>query len=316
MSITPRENEALDRQIELWGAKIARSSGTTVEAIVTHAENVCDALRELRPLGRKARQLLAEHSGLSRPMISKLEAIGAHAGLLRRMAHTLPPSLSSLYALVRKPLPEFEQAVMMDLRGKTRTEIRALFAPPPPRQRTRRLLTVLVPPDLGEAGRCVLVADISAALIRIIDRRRVDLDISLPAQLRDTWQSLSPEERSLLSYDEDEDEGSILLETEADVIAYEERRARRIASRLQQQSAEANAAAGKSEFFTGEKNEEPEPAPASSPALAPAADYSAASAASSSSLRGLSACSFLSSSATRKESSSACAALRRGSQNV
>lgn len=73
MSSTPGESEALGRLVEPWAVKIAKSSGVTVEAIVTNAENVRTALQELKPHGRKARQLLAERSGLSRTMLSKLE---------------------------------------------------------------------------------------------------------------------------------------------------------------------------------------------------------------------------------------------------
>ncbi|MGE3871470.1 MAG: hypothetical protein AB7F74_00800 [Parvibaculaceae bacterium] len=181
MSSTPGESEALDRLVASWAAKIAGSSGTTVEAIVTLAENVRDALQELDPHGRAARRLLAQHAGLSRPMLSKLETIGRRAEPLRRRAAALPPSLSSLYALARKPEAEFAQALAMDLRGKSRAEIAALFAPPSPPRPRRQLMTILVPPGLNEVARRLLTADIAAALARIMETRRVDLDISLPA---------------------------------------------------------------------------------------------------------------------------------------
>jgi hypothetical protein len=71
MTSTPCESEALDHLVAPWAAKIAKSSGTTVEAIVANAETVRAALRELEPHGRKARQLLAERSGLSRCRSSK-----------------------------------------------------------------------------------------------------------------------------------------------------------------------------------------------------------------------------------------------------
>jgi hypothetical protein len=190
MSNIPCDSEVLERLVRSWAAKIASSSGTTVEAIVTISENVRGALRELQPYGRKARQLLARYSGLSRPMMSKFETIGRRAEPLRRVAATLPPSLSSLYALARKPEPEFERALTTDLRNMSRAEIKALFALPSPPKPTRKLMTILVPPDLNETARGVLIADIGAALARIMDSRRVDLDISLPAQLPEASQSL------------------------------------------------------------------------------------------------------------------------------
>lgn len=181
MASTPCESEALDRLLEHWAAKIAKSSGTTIETIVTNAENVRAALRELSPYGRNARQLLALRSGLSRPMMSKLETIGRHAQLLRHKAGTLPPSVSSLYALARKPWPEFKQAVMMDLRSRNRAEIKALFAPPALPKPTRKLMTILVPRDLGEAARLTLIADIEAALARIAEDRKIDLEAMKPS---------------------------------------------------------------------------------------------------------------------------------------
>jgi|GEM_PF-1530764 len=188
-SSTSYESEALDRLIAPWAEKIAGSSGTTVEAILTISENVRDALHELKAYGRKVRQLLAQRSGLSRPMMSKLETIGRHAELLCSKAATLPPWVTSLYALARQPLPELEQALMMDLRGKSRAEIKALFAPLSPPKRTRKLMTILVPPDLNERARCILMADIEAAVARIIESRRVDIDVSLPAPMLEAWRA-------------------------------------------------------------------------------------------------------------------------------
>jgi hypothetical protein len=185
MSSTACESEALDRLIAPLAAKIARSSGTTVEAIVTNAQNVHAALTELEPHGRKARQLLALRSGLSRAMMSKLETIGRHAQLLRHMARTLPPSVSSLYALARKPWPEFKHAVMMDLRGKSRAEIRALFAPRSPPRTGRKHVSILLPPDLAEAAKSRLMADIEEALARIGEAHGVYLAVSSPASRKE-----------------------------------------------------------------------------------------------------------------------------------
>jgi hypothetical protein len=179
MTGTPCESEALDHLVAPRAAKIAKSSGTTVEAIVANAENVRAALQELKPHGRKARQLLAARSGLSRPMMSKLEAIGRQATQLRHRVDFLPPSVGALYALARKPRPELERAAMMDLRGKSAAEIKAVFAEPRAPRPPRRLMTILVRPDLDDAARCVLIADIEAALARIAGNHKVDFDVLL-----------------------------------------------------------------------------------------------------------------------------------------
>ena len=78
MSSTLRESETLDRLVGAWAQLIARSSGSTVRAIVTHAEYVRKALDSLSRHGRKARQLLARLTGLPRSMMS--EPRTEHAG--------------------------------------------------------------------------------------------------------------------------------------------------------------------------------------------------------------------------------------------
>jgi hypothetical protein len=55
---------------------------------------------------------------------------------------------------------------MMDLRGTSGAEITALFAEPPAPKPSHRLMTILVPPELDDAVKCVLIADIGAAATR------------------------------------------------------------------------------------------------------------------------------------------------------
>ena len=124
--------------------------------------------------------MLALRSGLSRPMMSKLETIGRRAEFMRRVAGALPPSVVSLYILARQPLPEFNQALTMDLRSKSCAEIKALFGLSSPARPTRKLMTILVPSELDEHARRLLIADITSALDRIIEKRKIDLEVSLP----------------------------------------------------------------------------------------------------------------------------------------
>jgi hypothetical protein len=151
ISSTLRESETLDRPVGAWAELIARwSCGSTVQAVVTHAEYVHNALNSLSRHERKARQLLAQLTGLSRSMMSKLATIGRRTHELRRRARTLPPWLYPL-------------------------------SPAGP---ARKLMTILVPPGLQEAARCPLIPDIEAALMRVGESRRVGLDTSLPASRR------------------------------------------------------------------------------------------------------------------------------------
>lgn len=142
MSDNASESEAIRDLVEQWASRIRRTSGATVEAILMQAENVLEALRELRPHGPKARQLLQARARLSQPVLSKLEAIGRHAPLMRLKAAKLPPSVSSLYTLTQKPWSQFLKAIEIDLRGLSGTEIHHLFEPSPQPSTMSRLMTL------------------------------------------------------------------------------------------------------------------------------------------------------------------------------
>jgi hypothetical protein len=184
MNDTGNDAEALDGLIERWAAKIKRSSSTTVEGILMQAENVLEALRELRPHGPKARQLLQARARLSQPMISKLEAVGRHAALMRLRASRLPPSISSLYVLTRKPWRQFLKAIEIDLRGMSRVELQQLFVPPAQPRRMSRLMAISIPHDLSGTARQELIIDIRAALGQISEARGIDLGLSLSRERR------------------------------------------------------------------------------------------------------------------------------------
>jgi hypothetical protein len=171
-----------DQLVEQWSTRITRSSGVTVEGILMQAENVLNALRDLSPYGPQARRMLERRSRLSRPMMSKLEAVGQHAGLLRLKASRLPASMSSLYVLTRKPWRLFIKAIESDLRGMSRAEISRLFDSAPPRRAMSRLMTISVRHDVGDAARLALVADIRAALAQIMEEHDIDLRASRPVK--------------------------------------------------------------------------------------------------------------------------------------
>ena len=64
------------------------------------------------------------------------------------------------HGLACKLSPEFGRAVMMDLGGKRKTRIKALFAKPSAPAPSRRLMTA----HRNDAAKSVLLADIAAAL--------------------------------------------------------------------------------------------------------------------------------------------------------
>ena len=169
--------ETLDHRIERWAAMISDCSATTLAGILLSAENVFHAVSELGRYGPQARHRLQVKARLSQPMMSKLEAIGRHAGLLRRKAHNLPPSVSSLYFLACKPDHELAGAIEMDLRGKTRSQLMALFAAPRLDQIAQRLMTISVPPGVANATKLLLIADIKTALDRIGQERKIALSV-------------------------------------------------------------------------------------------------------------------------------------------
>lgn len=169
------DSGALECLVEQWAARIGHSSGRTVEGILLQAENVMKALRDLRPYGPKARIMLQARARLSQPALSRLEAIGRHAELMRLRASKLPPSVSSLYALTRMPWNRFLKAIEIDLRGLSRAGIQQLFAHAPPSRKMCRLLTIRIAPEVNETTRAQLIADIGAAVARIAENRKIDL---------------------------------------------------------------------------------------------------------------------------------------------
>ncbi|WP_162914298.1 hypothetical protein [Taklimakanibacter lacteus] len=175
MHDSARPTEMRDQLVEQWSARIARSSGTTVEGILMQGENVLNALRDLRPYGPQARRMLELRARLSRPTMSKLEAIGRHAGLLRLRANRLPASMSSLYVLTQRPWRHFLKAIETDLRGMSRAEISCLFTAGPPKAAMCPLMTIVIPRTAGKAARPALIADINAALMQIGERHAIDL---------------------------------------------------------------------------------------------------------------------------------------------
>ena len=163
---------------------ISDCSATTLAGILLNAENVFHAARDLGRYGPQARRRLQLKARLSQPMMSKLEAIGRHAEFFRRKAHNLPPSVSSLYALAKKPPHEIARAIEMDLRGKTRAEITGLFAAPTPARRPQRLMTISVPAGVADATKFQLIAGIKAAISRIGQERKIALSVRSHGQTK------------------------------------------------------------------------------------------------------------------------------------
>jgi hypothetical protein len=178
MSDLPCTTEPLDQTVQRWARKLRASSGWTVETILATAENLLAALQELEPHGPKARDMLAAEARLSRPTMSRLETIGRHAGMLRLRAANLPPYVSSLYVLTRKPFAQFKKAIETDLRGLSRSEIAALFSPAQVSAPRRRLITIAAPADIADETRRAVMADIHAALARIGEAHGIGLALS------------------------------------------------------------------------------------------------------------------------------------------
>jgi hypothetical protein len=178
MNDLPRETEPLDQAVQRWARKLRATSGWTVETILATAENLLAALQELEPHGQKARAMLAAEARLSRPMMSRLEGIGRHAGMLRLRAANLPPYVTSLYVLTRKPFAEFKKAIETDLRGLSRSEIASLFSPAPVPAPRRKLITIRAPAGLADETRRAVMADIHSALARIGEAHGIALVLS------------------------------------------------------------------------------------------------------------------------------------------
>lgn len=171
-------DEALGHAVERWARELRYKSGWTVETILATAEKLVAACEALAPYGPKARAMLAAEARLSRPMMSRLEAIGRHAAMLRAAAANLPPHVSSIHALTRLPFTRFRTAIAMDLRGLSCAAIARHFAPAPPKGSRLRLMTITLPAGTPEATRRAVTADIGAALACIAQDHGIDVTAS------------------------------------------------------------------------------------------------------------------------------------------
>lgn len=193
MSDLSRETEPLEQMVARWARKLRASSGWTVETVLATAESLLIALEELSPHGAEARLLLAREARLSRAMMSRLEAIGRHAGLLRPCSANLPPYVSSLYALTRLPFAEFKKAIATDLRGMSRAEIARLFRKAQAKARQLRLITIRAPSGLADDTRQAVLADLRSALAQIGEAHGVGLTASPRPRLRRRGRTRQPE---------------------------------------------------------------------------------------------------------------------------
>ena len=126
--MTPARPRRSYRRVETWAMVIGRCLDKFVDVILILAESVLAALRELRPHYPRARYLLQARTRLSQPMVSKLEAIGRHAALMRPKAMRSLPSRSSFYILSQKPARQYLRTVEIDLRWMSYAKIRQLCA--------------------------------------------------------------------------------------------------------------------------------------------------------------------------------------------
>ena len=95
-------DQALYDAVQRWARQIRAILAWIIEAILSTGtgEKLHAARQDLEPHGPKARAMPAAETRISRPAMSRLEAIGRHTAMLRRRTATLPPHVSTLYALI------------------------------------------------------------------------------------------------------------------------------------------------------------------------------------------------------------------------
>lgn len=164
--------------VQRWARQIRGTSAWTVETILSTGEKLLAARQDLEPHGPKARAMLAAETRISRPAMSRLEAIGRHAAMLRRRKATLPPHASTLYALTRLPFTQFEKAIETDLRGMSRSAIARLFASPPRSGSRCKLMTIAMPAGIADEARLKVMADLRAVVELVGERNGIGLAIS------------------------------------------------------------------------------------------------------------------------------------------
>jgi hypothetical protein len=186
--------ETLEETVERWARRLRATSGRTVESILATSEILIEALEALKVHGFKARTMLAAQARLSRPMMSRLEAIGRHAPMLRLRASTLPPYVTSLYALTQMPFGPFKKAIAADLRGLSRADIARVSGMASSPTQRRKLMIIKVSGDLADETRRAILEDIHSAVTRIGEAHGIGLAVS-PRPRRRRRKGPSPQAR-------------------------------------------------------------------------------------------------------------------------
>jgi hypothetical protein len=92
--------------------------------------------------------------------------------------------------LTREPWRQYLKAIEIDLRDMTRSEISRLRAHAPQPMAMRKLMTIKVPLDIGEAERLQLIKAIRSAVTQIAEDRGIELRTD--AGSRDVKRRLNP----------------------------------------------------------------------------------------------------------------------------
>lgn len=186
-----KESNNIQQILDLWAEKISQASARNLDAILTRAESVNQALAELAPYGKKARRKLQKMVGLSQSTMAKLEKVGVRVDSFRAMAHNLPPSMSTLYELARMPDATMLSLIAKDIRTLSRSKLLLQSNVGRGSRNVERLLTVLTESKLENLCRHQIIEEIVTAVENIGAGHNIKLIIS--RGLRESAVAKSPE---------------------------------------------------------------------------------------------------------------------------
>lgn len=172
-----KNNDEMQRIASSWAEKISQGSARSVDAILTQAADLNQALMELNPYGKKARKKLQTLAHLSQSTMAKLESIGKRVAIFQQVKQNLPPSMSTLYLLAKMPADKMTKFVANDLRAISRAKLMDQISAKQTDRSELRLLSVHSQGEIDVETHRSIVRDLTKAVEQVSSNTGVTLSV-------------------------------------------------------------------------------------------------------------------------------------------
>lgn len=175
-----KNNPEFQRIVSSWAEKISLGSARSVDAILTQAADLHQALIELSPYGKKARKRLQTLAHLSQSTMAKLECIGKRVAVFEQVKQNLPASMSTLYVLAKMPADAMMPLIANDLRATSRSKLNSQLAGKQTNRTELRLFAVHSERDIDVDTRKQIVRELTKAVEQVSISTGVKLSVVVP----------------------------------------------------------------------------------------------------------------------------------------